>query len=56
MLDGRRLIPTPFTGSKKLKSIMVKEKHIPVKRRQSSVETDRGSYRNKGMVSRIFRQ
>ena len=27
---------------------MIKEKHIPVKRRQNSVETDRESYRNKG--------
>ena len=26
---------------------MVKEKYIPVKRRQNSVETDRGSYYNK---------
>ena len=27
---------------------MIKEKHIPVKRRQNSAETDRESYRNKG--------
>ena len=27
---------------------MIKEKHIPVKRRQNSVETDRQSDRNKG--------
>ena len=27
---------------------MIKEKHIPVKRRQNSVETEKGSYRNKG--------
>ena len=26
---------------------MIKEKYIPVKRRQNSVETDRGSYYNK---------
>ena len=27
---------------------MIKEKHITVKRRQNSVETDKESYRNKG--------
>ena len=27
---------------------MIKEKYIPVKRRQNSAETDRGSYHNKG--------
>ena len=48
MSDGRRQILTPFTGRKKLKSSMIKEKNIPVKRRQNSVETDRESYRNKG--------
>ena len=30
-----------------IKYNMIKEKYIPVKKRQNSVETDRGSYYNK---------
>ena len=33
---------------------MIKEKYIPVKRRQNSVETDRGSYYNKKFYCRIL--
>ena len=39
MSDGRKVILTPFTGHKKEKYNMTKEKYIPVKRRQNSVET-----------------
>ena len=48
MSDGRKLILTPFTGRKKNEKYnIIKEKYIPVKRRQNSVETGRGSYYNK---------
>ena len=57
MSDRRKLILTPFTGRKKNEKYnMIKEKYIPVKRRQNLVETDRGSYCNKDDVSGIFRQ
>ena len=48
MSDGRILILTLFSGRKKNEKYnIIKEKYIPVKRRQNSVETDRGSYYNK---------
>ena len=48
MNDGRKLILTPFTvPKKKEKYNIIRQKYIPVKRRQNSVETDRGSYYNK---------
>ena len=47
MSDGLKLILTPLLGVKKWKYNMIKEKYRPVKRRQNSVETDRGSYYNK---------
>ena len=48
MSDGRRLFLTPFTGRKKNEKYnIVKEKYILGKRRQNSVETDRGSFYNK---------
>ena len=40
MSDGHKLILTPFTGCKKNKKYNIKEKYIPVKRRQNSVKTD----------------
>ena len=42
MSDSRKLILSPFTGSKKRK---LGEKYMPIKRRQ--IQTDRGSYYNK---------
>ena len=46
MFDGRKLIPSSFTGCKKRKACnQTREKYIPVKRRQT--EADRGSYYNK---------
>ena len=48
MSDGRELILTPFTRRKKNeKYTIIKEKYILVKRRQNSIETDRGSFYNK---------
>ena len=48
MSDGRKLILTPFTGPKKTEKYnIIRQKYIPVKRRQNSVERDRGSYYNK---------
>ena len=48
MSDGRKLILAPFTGRKKNEKYnIIKEKYIPVKRRQNVAETDRGSYCNK---------
>ena len=46
MSDSRKLILTPFTGRKrkKKKYNIIKEKYVQIKRRQNSVETDRGSY------------
>ena len=46
MSDSRKLILTPFTGRKKKKKKynIIKEKYVQIKRRQNSVETDRGSY------------
>ena len=46
MADGRKLILTSFTGCKN-KKYNIKEKYIPVKRRQNSVKTDRVSYYKK---------
>ena len=40
MSDGHKLILTPFIGHKNKNYNMTKEKYIPVKRRQNSVETD----------------
>ena len=46
MSDVRKLILSPFTGSKKGKVWnKTTEKYMPVKRRQ--IKTDRGSYYNK---------
>ena len=48
MSDGRKLILAPFTGRKKNEKYnIIKEKYIPVKRRQNVAETDRGSFYNK---------
>ena len=47
MSDGRKLILTPFAGRKKNKKYnIIKEKYIPVKGRQNSVEIV-GSFYNK---------
>ena len=55
MSDGRKLILTPFTGRKKNEKYnIIKEKYIPVKRRQNSIETDSGSYYNKESYGRIL--
>ena len=48
MSDSRKLILTPFTGREKTKEYdIIKEKYIPVKTRQNSVEKDCGLYYNK---------
>ena len=45
MSDGRKRILSPFTERKKWKAWNnTREKYVPVKRRQSLVETGRGSY------------
>ena len=45
MFNGRKRIPSPFTWCKKRKAWnKTRAKHMPVKRRQNLVETDRGSY------------
>ena len=45
MPDCRKLIVTPLTVCKKTEKFnVIKEKYIPVKRKQNSIETDRGSY------------
>ena len=45
MSDGRKRILSPFTGRKEWKAWnKTREKYVPVKRRQSLVETGRGSY------------
>ena len=58
MSDGRRLILTPFTGRKKLKSVvyMIKEKHIPKKEDKIQLKQTGNHIAIKGMVSRIFRR
>ena len=46
MLDGCKLILSPFTGRKKQRAWnKTREKYMPVKRKQ--IKTDRGSYYNK---------
>ena len=48
MSDGRRLFLTHFTERKKNEKYnIIKEKYILGKRRQNSVETDRGPFYNK---------
>ena len=45
MSDGRKLILSSFTGSKKRKAWnKTREKNMPEERRQNLAETDRGSY------------
>ena len=42
MFDGRKRILSPFTGRRKQKAWKTREKRMPVKRRQSLAETDKG--------------
>ena len=58
MSDSRKLILTPFTGRKKKKKKynIIKEKYVPIKRRQNSVRQTGDHITIKGIVCRIFRR
>ena len=58
MSDGRKLILSPFTGSKKRKAWnKTRENYMPEERRQNLAETDRGSYyKSRGMVRSVLRR
>ena len=58
MVDGCKLILSPFTGRKKRKDQnKTREKYIAEERRQNLAKTDRGSYyKTRGMVRSIFRR
>ena len=58
MSEGRKLILSPFNGRKIWKAWnKTREKYMPEERRQSLVETNRGSYyKTRGMVRSILRR
>ena len=58
MSDGRKLILSSFTGSKKRKAWnKTREKNMPEERRQNLAKAVRGSYyKTRGMVRNILRR
>ena len=54
MAEGRKRILIPFTGRRKRKAWKTRETYIPLKRRWSLAEIDRGSYYKEECIDKFL--